>query len=145
MRGTSVVVAAAAFIMAWTASGPGSAQTASQTPGAQQYPHQLTGAEVRARVSDSTAYTAGNFGPKTYAVYYSAGGQIKIRSPDFQDVGTYRITDDGQFCTKYNKMRNGQETCQTLWQTGPDAFENHLPNGQIIKSTGRAPGNPEGL
>src|SRR5690242_17795240 len=65
----------------------------------------------------------------------SADGHIHVKSPDFNDVGTYRITDDGMFCTKYNKIRGGQETCQIVWQTGPDTIEAHLPNGQVAKVT----------
>jgi len=121
-----------------------SAQTASQAAGAQQYPHQLTSAELRAIMPDSTSYSPGNFGPKTAANYRSPDGHIHVKSPDFEDFGTYRITDDDLFCSKYNKARSGQETCQTIWQTGPDLFEAHLPNGQTVKGP-RVPGNPERL
>jgi hypothetical protein len=51
---------------------------------AQQYPHKLTSTEVRERMSDSTSYSPGNFGPKTYTTYYFSNGQIKMRSPDFR-------------------------------------------------------------
>jgi hypothetical protein len=67
-----------------------------------------------------------------------------VRSPDVSDTGTYRITDDDMYCSKYRKLRDGVETCQTIWQTGPNTYETHLPNGTVIKGT-IVPGNPEGL
>lgn len=146
MRSSYFVVALTGSVIAWCAGGPSVAQTASKAPGAQQYPHRLSSAEIRDYFADHTNYMAGQFGPKTTAVYYSANGQIKARSPNGQDAGIYRITDDGLFCTKYNKFRNGQETCQTVWQTGPDSYEVHLPNGQIPPgATAHVSGNPEGL
>lgn len=117
----------------------------SGTAGAQQYPRQLTGAEVRALMTDSTSYQPGNFGPKTTANYRSPDGRIHVKAPNYEDFGTYRITDDGQFCSTYKKARNGQETCQTIWQVGPDSFEIHLPNGQVIVAGRPVPGNPERL
>jgi hypothetical protein len=80
-----------------------------------------------------------------YASYRSADGHIHLKSPDVEDVGTYRITDDDRFCTKYSRLRGGQETCQTVWQTGPNSFEAHLPNGQTFKGPAPVSGNPERL
>lgn len=141
----NLVAITAIAVAIWCAGGTGSAQTPSQAPAPQRYPHQLTSAELRATIPNSTAYAAGNFGPKTYASYRSADGHIHIKSPGFDDVGIYRITDDSLFCTKYNKIRGGQETCQTVWQTGPDSSEVHLPNGQVITGPAPVSGNPERL
>ena len=110
-----------------------------------QYPHQLTAAELRATIPNSTAYLPGNWGPKSYVNYRSADGHIHVKGPDIDDLGTFRITDDGLLCTKYNKLRNGQETCQTVWLTGPGAMESRLPNGQVFKATVTVAGNPERL
>jgi hypothetical protein len=110
-----------------------------------QYPHQLSAAEIRATMANSTEYAAGNWGLKTYATYYSADGRIHSRGPNDNDTGTFRITDDGMICTKYVEYRSGQETCQTVWRTGPNEIETHLPDGKIVKPTATAPGNPEGL
>ncbi|HEY2616327.1 MAG TPA: hypothetical protein VGI78_03215 [Acetobacteraceae bacterium] len=145
VRGTSVAVSAIVLAMAGWAGVPSSAQTASQAAGAQQYPHRLTSAEIRNRQSDATFYTIGQYGPKTFTGYFSPGGQIKWRGPGAVDVGTWRVTDDDLLCTKYTRLRDGQETCQAIWQTGPDSFEARLPNGQIFRSSGRVSGNPEGL
>jgi len=116
-----------------------------RSAGAQQYPHRLTAPEVRALMTNSTTYMPGNFGPKTTANYRSPDGRIHVKSPSYEDFGTYRITDDGLFCSTYKKARNGQETCQTIWQTGPDTFEAHLPNGQVIKGPRPVPEDPGGL
>jgi hypothetical protein len=140
MDRTSALAAVVVLAMTLPAEAPSSAQPASQ-----QYPHQLTAAEVRSRLSDETFYLLGSYGPKTFVYYFAANGQIKTRAPGTTDTGTWRITDDGQWCTKYATARNGQEACYTTWQTGPDSFENHASSGQVVKPTARAAGNPEGL
>jgi hypothetical protein len=129
----------------------GLCQTASQTPTGQPQPtavaqpHKLTADELRALNSaPHTSYAAGNYGPKTNVAYFLPDGHIKFRSPDVHDVGVYRITDDGKLCTKYETLRGGLENCQDVYQTGPDSYESHLPNGTIVRSK-NAPGNPEGL
>jgi hypothetical protein len=124
---------------------PAQAQVGSPSSAAQGYPRKLTAADLRERLSVArTSYSPGNFGPKTNAAYFSPDGNIKFRSPDIWDTGTWKITEDGLLCTKYTKLRNAQETCQTVYLTGPDTMESHLPNGTIVKSTSVV-GNPEGL
>jgi len=92
-----------------------------------------------------TSYIAGDWGPKTYAIYYTPDGQIKAHwLPHGWDTGTYKVTDDGKFCTKYGTLRNGVENCWDIYQTGPDTYEAHLPDGTIVHAT-HVPGNPEGF
>ena len=141
MRLMFLTLAALAGCAGTTSSTPTSASASAP----QQYPHQLTAAEIRATMPNSTQYATGSTGPKTFATYYSANGHIHFKAPDGDDFGTFRITDDGLICTKYEKYRAGQETCQTVWQTAPDTLETHLQNGQIVKPSARAVGNPEGL
>jgi hypothetical protein len=127
----------AVAIVAFT-SGSGLAQAP-----APMSPHQLTAAEIRAAYVGNVGYGAGRFGPKTSSVYFAPDGQIRMRSPDMNDSGTYRITDDGMYCSKFHKLRDGVEACQTIWQTGPNAYESHY-NGRVTKVTIVA-GNPDGL
>ena len=92
--------------------------------------------------SPATAQAAPDL--KTFAGYYSPDGKIVVHSPQINDIGTYRITDDGEFCTRYTTIRNGVETCQTMWQVDQNTIEGHLPNGAVIQATS-VPGNPEGF
>lgn len=141
---TQFAILVAGITMASLAGADGSAQSPT-VPAAQQYPHRLTAAELRATIPNSTAYSPGKFGPKSLSIYRSPDGHIHMKSPEFEDFGIYRITDDGFYCTKYQKVRDGVETCQAIWQVGADAFESHLPNGQVIKSIAPVPGNPDRL
>jgi hypothetical protein len=139
MRGKCFAVIAVAVSLAGRG-GAGLAQS-----GAQAQPHKLSAAELRALNSvPHTSYVAGRFGPNTSVAYFTPDGQIKFRSPDLHDAGTYRITDDDKLCTKYRTIRSGLENCQDIYQIGPDTYESHLPNGTIVKSRS-VPGNPEGL
>ena len=139
------LVLAALLALTGCAGTTSSTQTSPLISASGQYPHQLTAAEVRATMPNSTEYAIGNYGPKTYATYYSANGHIHFKGPDAEDFGTFRITDDGQMCTKYEQYRRGQETCQTVWLTAPNTLETHLPDGKIVKPTAWSAGNPEGL
>jgi hypothetical protein len=122
----------------------GRAQTATQAPTTQPQFRKLTGAEVRSAFVGNTSYSPGQYGPKTVTVYFDPNGQVRLRSPTVQDVGTYKIGDDGTYCSKYTKIRDGVETCQTIYQAGSGAYETHLASGSIIKST-IVSGNPEGI
>ena len=111
---------------------------------ASSQPRKLTGAEVRAAYVGNTSYVSGRFGPKSSAAYASPDGTLRMRSPDISDTGTYRISDEGLYCSKWTKLRGGVETCPVVYQTGEDTFEAHLPNGTTIKVL-VVPGNPESL
>lgn len=100
-----------------------------------QQPRRLSGPEIVSNLVGNTAHGPGRFGPNTTTIHYNRDGTIDLTSPDGRDSGTWKVTDDGLFCTKYRYLRNGAETCQTLWQTGPDTFEFHLPNGTILKGS----------
>jgi hypothetical protein len=143
MRKTVAAIAIALTVSAGVVI-PGRTQTATQAPATQPQFRMLTGAEVRSAFVGNTSYLSGQYGPKTFTAYFDLNGQVRLRSPTVQDVGTYKIGDDGTYCSKYTKIRDGVETCQTIYQAGPGAYETHLPNGNIIKTT-IVSGNPEGL
>ena len=151
MRITSLTVVVVGLTVAACQSGP--SQTASQAtsatpptvPQTQPVSHKLSADELRAMVSTPhTVYAAGTYGPKTIATYY-ADGHIKSRSPGGGDTGVYRVSDDGKFCTTYKTFRGGKENCQDIYQTGPNMYEAHLPDGTIVGPNPQVPGNPEGL
>ena len=111
------------------------------TPGlGQQPPRKLSGPETVSVLAGNTAHVLGRFGPNTTTIHYKRDGTIDWTSPDGRDSGTWRVTDDGLFCTRYRNLRNGVETCQNLWQTGPDAFEFRLPNGTVMGKGSITPG-----
>lgn len=43
------------------------------------------------------------------------------RSAHVEDVGTWRIK-DGRFCTSFQRIRQGEEECRTLYRTGDWEF-----------------------
>ena len=103
-------------------------------------PRKLSGPETVSVLVGNTAHVLGRFGPNTTTIHYNRDGTIDWTSPDGRDSGTWRVSDDGLFCTKYKYLRNGVETCQNLWQTGPDAFEFRLPNGTVLGKGSITPG-----
>jgi hypothetical protein len=145
MKSMIAIAAAAALMVVGCQGGSRTARTTSQAPAAQPASRQLSATELRQRYAAGvTSYSSGSSGPKTFAGYYSPDGKIVVHSPQMNDIGTYRITDDGEFCTRYTTIRNGVETCQTMWQVDQNTIEGHLPNGAVIQATS-VPGNPEGF
>ena len=123
MKSTMAILVVAGFALA----GCESEQTTAQ-PAAEM--HKLTVDELRAEFAiPHTTYAAGSYGPKT-SVSYVADGKIRMRSPQINDTGTYRITDDGQYCSKFTTVRGGLETCQTIYQVGDGKYESHCRMGQ---------------
>jgi len=47
-------------------------------------------------------------------------GSVRVRGT-LEDIGTWRIK-DGRFCTSYSKLRQGAESCFTLFRTGDWEF-----------------------
>ncbi len=95
--------------------------------------------EIRTELSGNTLYT-----PRRNSRYLASGGIIYgTRSSGISDVGRWRITDSGHFCTKWNVWRNGRERCSTVYQSG-DTFEFHEIYRWRKRIRTRKQGNPEG-
>jgi len=104
---------------------------------------QMTAAEIQSLVG-TTAYGTGPNG-QTFILYLAEDGTSRMRIGGISDKGHYRIESSGQFCTQYEKLRNGAERCQTIWKDG-DKVISILPDGTISGTTyDRKPGNPENL
>ncbi len=80
-----------------------------------------------------------------YWVYYRENGEQAIETDSgFSDEGTWRISDKGQWCSKWEKIRDGEELCLTIFPDGKDRIKYTKPDGsesgfKIVK------GNPENL
>ncbi|HEX5325871.1 MAG TPA: hypothetical protein VFW75_04310 [Acetobacteraceae bacterium] len=120
------------------------AATTSQTPTTPQG-HQLTSAEIRSVFVGNTSYTSGDYGPKTTSVYYGPDGHVTVLNvPGGKQVGTYKIKDNGVFCSMYPELRGGAETCQTIYSLGQDNYRWRLPYGSTYDEK-VVPGNPDHL
>jgi hypothetical protein len=58
------------------------------------------------------------------------------------DVGRWRVTPDGQFCTRWNVWAGRWEGCGTVYREG-ETFELQLTDGLGKGVYRRVPGNPE--
>jgi hypothetical protein len=78
-----------------------------------------------------------------FAVYDGANGTAKIQMVKYNDVGTYRITEDGMWCVKW-KAFAGQESCAVIYRNG-DTYQSVLPDGSLVSTYTIVPGNPRNL
>ena len=97
MKSMIVIATAVALMVAGCQGGSRPARTTSQAPAAQPASRQLSAAELRQLYAAGvTSYSSGSSGPRTFAGYHSPDGKIILHSPQMNDIGTYRITDDGE-------------------------------------------------
>jgi hypothetical protein len=88
-----------------------------------------------------TAYGI-NPGHGDIVVYYAPNGTFRIRSGPWGDTGTYRITADGNWCSKYNQYNAGTEMCRAMYLDGHDLY---FVWGGVLQAVihKMVPGNPE--
>jgi hypothetical protein len=53
-----------------------------------------------------------------YTIYVGADGNALIDLPTGVEHGAWRLTDDGQWCVRWQNYRAGQEYCQRVYQDG---------------------------
>ena len=46
-----------------------------------------------------------------YSVHRRADGSQTLKTGNFKDTGTWRVTNDGKLCSKWTKIRKGKERC----------------------------------
>ncbi len=78
-------------------------------------------------------------------VYWTQDGRIMGKSKRGPtDEGTYRITDDGLYCRKWNNWRGGAESCAKVKRMG-DTFATVATNESVRSTYTIIPGNTEGM
>ncbi len=102
----------------------------------------LTGDQIRQQLVDHTTY--GMVSGRSFAQYVASDGTQRIRMANFSDSGTYRITDDGQWCRMWKVSAGGREDCVAVYKNG-DTFYSVTPDGSVRASYTAKPGNPEHL
>jgi hypothetical protein len=108
--------------------------------------HLRTAAEFRAAVGTEGFTNWGHDKNGNDFVSYTApNGTMAVKSANFADHGVWRLSPDGKVCLKWQKIRDGADTCLTSYVNGNDVY-NVLPNGVIVSvSTRQASGNPDHL
>ena len=91
---------------------------------------QMTAAEVMETMSGNTAVAPRRAGEGYYYLYRGDGGYQAMKSDNgFSDQGKWRVTDDGQVCSTWRKMRDGEERCVTLFSLGDNRYKFVRPDG----------------
>jgi hypothetical protein len=53
-----------------------------------------------------------------YSMYVAPDGTAQSRLPTGIDEGNWRLTDDGQWCVRWQRFRGGEEYCQRVYKEG---------------------------
>jgi hypothetical protein len=78
----------------------------------------LSANAIRDVVSGNTGTGTMSGSHITYSMYLQADGAALAQLPTGIDHGTWRLTDDGQWCAKWKLFRGGNEYCQRVYPQG---------------------------
>jgi hypothetical protein len=78
----------------------------------------LSAAAIREAVSGNTGTGTMSGSHITYSMYLAADGTAQAPLPTGIDNGRWRLTDDGQWCAKWQLLRGGAEYCQRVYLEG---------------------------
>ncbi len=62
-------------------------------------------------------------GRSTTFVFWAADGTQRLQNLAGADKGTWRVTDAGDFCGKWTRLRNGTEVCAPVVDLGGGSYE----------------------
>lgn len=104
----------------------------------------MTATQVKeAMIGNTSIGTTSRGGP--YWVFRREDGTQAIETDSgFSDEGNWHITEDGQMCSTWEKIRGGEEQCLKYFPLGNDRYRYTRPDGseadfKVVK------GNPENL
>ena len=107
----------------------------------------MSAEEMQRLFADSTQIGTtkrGSSGPLTYWLYKRADGTSTYHLQDgWSDKGTWRISDKGESCTTFEKIRKGKERCSAIYRTG-DKYKAVRPAGST-NTFEIVSGNPKNL
>jgi hypothetical protein len=78
----------------------------------------LDAAAVRLAVAGNTGTGTMSGSHITYSMYLAPDGTALAQLPTGIDKGTWYLTDDGQWCAKWQLLRGGREYCQRVYHQG---------------------------
>jgi hypothetical protein len=98
----------------------------------------LSAAAVRDVIAGNTGTGTMSGSHITYSMYLAPDGTALAQLPTGIDQGTWHLTDDGQWCAKWQLFRGGNEYCQRVYQQG-DTYKFVNSNSEELLSF--KPGN----
>jgi hypothetical protein len=78
----------------------------------------LTSAAIRDAIAGNTSVGTMSGSNITYSMYVAPDGTAQAKLPTGIDPGTWRLTEDGQWCAKWRLFRGGDEYCQRVYREG---------------------------
>ncbi len=102
----------------------------------------ISGTDSNEIVLDETAIKAeiiGNTlsakGSNSFYVYLDPNGTSRVRYEEGQDLGFWRVNEDGDYCQRWRRVRDGRETCNAVVRHG-DRYKSGIYEFSLIE------GNP---
>jgi hypothetical protein len=100
--------------------------------------------EIKAELIGNTSIGAMANGGSAFVGYTTPEGVQKVKLGAMQDSGSYQITADGRWCTKWQKISGGQELCRLVYKDSDTYYWIDLA-GSIVASFKVKAGNTGGL
>lgn len=103
---------------------------------------QLSAAEIRSTLVGNTGHGSSSKGD--FVIYVAPDGTQRVKTPNIADTGRWRLTDDGHWCSRWQRIRLNAEECSTVFRDG-DTIRFVRSDGSVASTIQSTPGNPENL
>lgn len=94
-------------------------------------PARLSSSDIVATMAGNTASGTTADGQPYYAKFLRSGQLIYRQGSNYQDSGSWRVTTDGQLCSRLAATNSGIEQCYTLYRTS-DGYVYERPDGYPV-------------
>src|SRR5258708_28383354 len=97
----------------------------------------LSGSAIRSAIVGSTGTGTMSGSTVVYSMYVGPDGTTLAKLPTGIDRGSWHITDDDQWCVRWQLYRRGREYCQRIYREG-DMYK--FVNANSVEVLSFAPG-----
>jgi hypothetical protein len=103
--------------------------------GSSAAPPRLSASEIEALVDGNTASGTTATGKPYVMQFKHSGGLFYREGSEFTGNGDWRVTTDGQLCSRFANINSGAESCYTIYRTANTAtYTYERPDGHPVGS-----------
>jgi len=103
-------------------------------------PPRLSASELDALIRGNTASGTTSSGQAYYMRFDRSGHVAYHEGTSYSSTGAWRVTPDGQLCTRFSTINAGAEDCYTVYRNASGTYTYDSPDGHPVGSFAVSPG-----
>jgi hypothetical protein len=109
-------------------------------PGSGPTVPRLSASELDALIRGNTASGTTSSGQAYYMRFDRSGHVAYHEGTTYSSTGAWRVTPDGQLCTRFSTINAGAEDCYTVYRNASGTYTYDSPDGHPVGSFAVSPG-----